>query len=625
VYETAHFQALVRYGEERSGKKYGESQPVTRALRILADHGRGMTFLIADGVVPSNEDRGYVLRRIMRRAVQQGRVLGIAGFLPGLCQVVIDTMGAAYPELRREADTIEKWARAEEESFTRTLEQGEKLLAEIIRKAKEDGTSWVAAEDAFQLHDTYGFPYELTKELLAQEGLSVDDQGFEELMERARRIARAGKREHAGDAGHDRVARFVRGAGFQSRFVGYEATEWETTIGALETVNGRYLAKLPESPFYPEGGGQVSDSGLVETPSGRARVTDVFRVGDDQAVELELIEGELGQGETADARVERDQRLATQRNHTATHLLHAALRARLGTHVRQAGSYVGPDKLRFDFTHGERLSPEELADVQAMVNDWILGSYGVRAVVTTRDEAERLGAMALFGEKYGDVVRMVEVGDGFSRELCGGTHVAVTGEVGLFDVAGETSSASNVRRIEAVTGPVGLDVFRRRSSEVREIANMLRVPEAEVVVAVARLQEQLKEAHKRPRGDDRQLAESLIAAAEEVGGVRVVVQAVDVPDAKALLELSDQVKQKLGDAAVVLGTAVDGRVHLVANFSDSVVGRGVKAGDVVKLAAQITGGGGGGRPTMAQAGGRDPDKLPEALAAAKQSIEQALR
>jgi alanyl-tRNA synthetase len=233
--------------------------------------------------------------------------------------------------------------------------------------------------------------------------------------------------------------------------------------------------------------------------------------------------------------------------------------------------------------------------------------------------------MALFGEKYGDVVRMVEVGDGFSRELCGGTHVAVTGEVGLFDVAGETSSASNVRRIEAVTGPVGLDVFRRRSSEVREIANMLRVPEAEVVVAVARLQEQLKEAHKRPRGDDRQLAESLIAAAEEVGGVRVVVQAVDVPDAKALLELSDQVKQKLGDAAVVLGTAVDGRVHLVANFSDSVVGRGVKAGDVVKLAAQITGGGGGGRPTMAQAGGRDPDKLPEALAAAKQSIEQALR
>jgi alanyl-tRNA synthetase len=625
VFETQHFMPLIRYAEERSGKQYGESQPVTRAMRILADHGRGMTFLIADGVVPSNEDRGYVLRRIMRRAIQQGRVLGVTDFLPGLCQVVIAEMGDAYPELRREADTIKRWAHAEEESFTRTLAQGERLLADIVRRAKEEGTSWVSAEDAFRLHDTFGFPYELTKELLKEEGLEVDDQGFDELMERARQIARGGMREHAGDAGHQKVAEFVRRAPFQSRFVGYETTELETTIGALESVNGRYLAKLPESPFYPEGGGQVSDTGIVETPSGRARVTDVFRVGDDQAVELELIEGELGEGETVAARVEREQRLATQRNHTATHLLHAALRERLGTHVRQAGSYVGPDKLRFDFTHGERLSPEELTDVQRMVNDWILGSYGVRAIVTTRDEAQRLGAMALFGEKYGDVVRMVDIGDGFSRELCGGTHVGVTGEIGVFDVAHETSSASNVRRIEAVTGPVGVDVFRRRTNEVREIASMLRVPEAEVVAAVARLQEQLKEAAKRPRGDDRELAESLVAGAEEIGGVRVVVQAVDVPDPKALLELSDRVKQTLGDAAVVLGTTAEGRVHLVANFSDSAVGRGLKAGDVVKLAAQITGGGGGGRPTMAQAGGRDPEKLPEALAAARQAIEQALR
>jgi alanyl-tRNA synthetase len=327
----------------------------------------------------------------------------------------------------------------------------------------------------------------------------------------------------------------------------------------------------------------------------------------------------------ASAQVARGERLATQRNHTATHLLHAALRDRLGSHVRQAGSYVGPDKLRFDFTHGERLSPDELADVESLVNGWILGSFGVRAVTTTRDEAERLGAMALFGEKYGDVVRMVEVGDGFSRELCGGTHVGATGEIGVFDVAHETSSASNVRRIEAVTGPVGVDVFRRRTSELRELATMLRVPEAEVVAAVGRMQQQLKEAQKRPRTDDRQVAESVLESAEEIGGVRVVAQPVDVEDAKALLELSDQVKQKLGDAAVVLGTAVDGRVHLVANFSDAAVGRGLKAGDVVKIAAQITGGGGGGRPTMAQAGGRDPEKLPEAIAAARAAIEQTLR
>ena len=625
VYETEHFMALVDYGQERSGKRYGDSPAVTRALRILADHGRGMTFLISDGVVPSNEERGYVLRRIMRRAIQQGRVLGMDDFLPGLCRVVVETMGDAYPELRREADTIAKWSHAEEESFGRTLAQGERLLGEVVRRAKEQKTSWVAAEDAFKLHDTYGFPYELTKELLAEEGLSVDDQGFDELMERARQIARGGMREHVGDAGHQTIQEFVRSAGFPSRFVGYETTATDTTLAALSQANGRYLAKLPESPFYPEGGGQVSDSGWVSTESGRARVTDVFRVGDDQAVELELVDGEIGPGQHATAEVARAERLATQRNHTATHLLHAALRERLGTHVRQAGSYVGPDKLRFDFTHGERLSPEELRDVEAAVNEAILAAHGVSAVVTSRDEAERLGAMALFGEKYGDVVRMVDIGDGVSRELCGGTHVRSTGEIGVFDLAAETSSASNVRRIEAVTGPVGVDVFRRRTEELRELARMLRVPEPEIVSAVSKLQEQLKEAQKRPRGDDRRLAESVVGSAEEIAGVRVVAQPVEVPDAQALLELSDQVKQKLGDAAVVLGTAADGRVHLVANFSDSAVGRGLKAGDVVKVAAQVAGGGGGGRPTMAQAGGRDPEKLPEAIAAARQAIEQALR
>jgi alanyl-tRNA synthetase len=353
-------------------------------------------------------------------------------------------------------------------------------------------------------------------------------------------------------------------------------------------------------------------------------VTDVFRVGDDQAVELELEAGELGVGEPATALVARDERFATQRNHTATHLLHAALRARLGPHVRQAGSYVGPDKLRFDFTHGERLTPDELADVERVVNEWIVGGYGVRAVVTTRAEAEALGAMALFGEKYGDVVRMVEVGDGVSRELCGGTHVAATAEIGLFDLAHETSSAANVRRIEAITGAGAVDVFRRRTHELRELSALLRVPEAEIVAATRRLQEQLKDAQKRPRGDDRAVADQLVAAATEIAGIRVLTQPVEATDAKSLLELSDRVKQKLGDSAVVLGAAVDGRVHLVANFSDAAVGRGLKAGDVVKLAAQVVGGGGGGRPTMAQAGGRDPEKLPEAIAAARATIEQAL-
>ena len=291
--------------------------------------------------------------------------------------------------------------------------------------------------------------------------------------------------------------------------------------------------------------------------------------------------------------------------------------------MRQAGSYVGPDKLRFDFTHGERLTPDQVATVEERVNTWILERHPVRAVNTTRTEAEALGAMALFGEKYGDWVRMVEVEE-VSRELCGGTHVASTAEVGVFQITAETSSASNVRRIEAVTGPEALDSLRARRDELRRIAAMLRVPEREVVGAVQKLTDQLKQAAKRPAEADRELADGLVAAAEEIGGVRVVAQVVRTPDAKALLELSDRVKQRLGDSAVVLGTAVDGRVHLVANIAPAAVARGVKAGEVVRAAAQVAGGGGGGRDTMAQAGGRDPEKLPEAIATARIAIQRAL-
>src|SRR5437868_12189757 len=296
-------------------------------------------------------------------------------------------MGDAYPDLKTNADTITRWAASEEESFRRTLDQGERLLAEVVRKAREAGTSWIDAQDAFKLHDTYGFPYELTKELLAEEGLAVDDQGFEELMEQARDIARRGMRR-TGDQGHEQVIEFARAAGFATRFVGYEALESETTVGAVEQVNGKVLAKLPESPFYPEGGGQVSDSGVIETPSAVARVVDVYRLGDDQALALELESGELRPGEPAKAIVDRETRFATMCNHTATHLLHAALRRRLGTHVRQAGSYVGPDKLRFDFTHGERLSADESAAVEQLVNDWIVANRPVFALQTTREQAD---------------------------------------------------------------------------------------------------------------------------------------------------------------------------------------------------------------------------------------------
>jgi alanyl-tRNA synthetase len=625
VFETQHFRPMVELGEQLSGHKYGDDDRITRALRILADHGRGMTFLLSDGVVPSNEERGYVLRRIMRRAIQQGQVLGIdQAFLPQLADAVIEAMGEAYPDLRRNADTIKRWAKSEEESFRHTLEQGERLLADVVKQAREAGTSWIDAADAFKLHDTYGFPYELTKELLAEEGLSVDDQGFEELMEQARDVARRGMRR-TGDQGHEQVIEFAKSAGFATRFVGYEALESETTVGAVEQVNGKLLAKLAESPFYAEGGGQVSDSGVVETPSAVADVVDVYRLGDDQALALEIKSGELQPGEQAKAYVDRDARLATMCNHTATHLLHAALRQRLGTHVRQAGSYVGPDKLRFDFTHGERLSAADAAAVEEMVNSWIVHSHPVFAVQTTRDEAESLGAMALFGEKYGDVVRMVEIEE-VSRELCGGTHVGSTAEIGLFHLTAETSSAANVRRIEAVTGPAGVDLFRRRTDELRELASLLRVPEDQVTVAVRKLQEQVKELRKKPAAAsvDAGEADRLAAAATELGGIKVVTEPANAPDQQALTELSNQVRQKLGDAAVVLGAAGDGRVFLVANFAPAAVERGLKAGEIVKAAAQVAGGGGGGRDNLAQAGGRDPEKLPDALATARVAIERAL-
>src|ERR1700704_3997663 len=437
IFETDQFKPLMELGEELSGRRYGEAFPTDRALRILADHSRGMCFLVADGVVPSNEDRGYILRRVMRRAIQQGRVLGLEpGFLTRYADVVEEVMGRAYPELVEQRDSIRRWLAAEEEGFGRTLEHGTKLLEDLIAQAKQTGAEGIASEDAFRLHDTYGFPIDVTLELVAEHGLGVDEEGFEALMDDQRRRARATARAGLPDeAGRERGREFAGAAGFGAEFTGYATTEQATTVGAVERENGRVLVKLEESPFYPAGGGQVSDAGTLECADGdcRARVADVYRVGDDQAVAVAVEEGDLEPGERVLARVDRVARHATEANHTATHRLHAALRERLGGHVRQAGSYVGPDKLRFDFTHGQALTREELRDVEDRVNEWILANHPVRALTTTLDEARHLGAMALFGEKYGDVVRMVEVGDGtFSRELCGGTHVRATAEVGLF-------------------------------------------------------------------------------------------------------------------------------------------------------------------------------------------------
>jgi alanyl-tRNA synthetase len=627
VYETDHFKPLIEFGERRSGRSYGDDLATTRALRVLADHGRAAAFLIADGVVPSNEDRGYILRRILRRAIHQGRVLGIGpGLLPDLCDVVVESMGDVYGELRDERETIRRWTVAEEEGFGRTLANGQRLLDELLGKARggAPGVAEIDAADAFKLHDTYGFPFELTQELAGEQGVLVDEEEFERLMDAARATARAGARQSGGDEA-DRIAELVRGAGFETNFVGYERTAADTVARAVERVDGKLLVKLEDSPFYPQGGGQVSDSGFVESPTARARVVDVLRVGGDQALTVEPVEGELAAGDAVRAVVERGERLATMRNHTATHLLHAALRERLGPHVRQAGSYVGPDKLRFDFTHGERLSAEDLRCVERRVNGWVGDGLAVRAIETTLDEARALGAMALFGEKYGDWVRMVEVA-GVSRELCGGTHVASTAEIGLFHVTTETSSASNVRRIEAVTGPGATALFEQRTERLRELSALLKAPEQDLARAAQRLVERAKE-KRRTSGDDGSAElETLMAAAEQLEGIAVVAAAsATAGDAKALLALSDRVAQKLGDAVVVLGASIDGRVQLVVQSTPAAVARGVKAGEIVRAAAEVVGGGGGGRDTMAQAGGRHPERLDDALATARQRIAEALR
>ncbi len=625
VFETDGFKPLVELAEELSGRGYADDAKTIRAMRILADHSRGMVNLIADGVVPSNEDRGYVLRRIMRRAILQGRVLGLESpYLGRFAERAIELTGDVAPQLAAERENVLRWVADEERSFGRTLDRGSELLARLIDQAREDRTSWISADDAFQLHDTYGFPYEMTRELLAEDGLSVDDQGFEALMEAQRERARRGAGTVAPDT-HEAVIEFVNAAP-ETRFVGYERLQAETSVAASRTLdeNGAVLVKLEESPFYPEGGGQVSDSGILAWDGGEASVDDVYRVGADQAVRTRGATPEAGT--RVEARVDHRARHATMRNHTATHLLHAALRMRLGTHVRQAGSAVRPDKLRFDFTHGQPLARDELSEVEGAVNEWIKESRAVRALEMSRSEAEALGAMALFGEKYGDWVRVVEV-DEVSRELCGGTHVATTAECGIFAIVSEGSSAANVRRIEALTGPAAIDHFLRLREELGTVGRLLGKPEDPVWAAehaeerLARLERQVAEAGRKAAGEE---ADQLAGGAEEVGGVKLVTARSALGDQRQLMELGAQVRDKLGEAAVVLGGADHGKVALVALLSKGVVERGLSAQALVREAAAVVGGGGGGRDDAAQAGGRDPEKLDDALDVARAAIVAGL-
>lgn len=643
IFETDQFAPLIALGEQLSGKRYESGdEAFDRALRILADHTRGMTFLISDGVVPSNEDRGYVLRRLMRRAVVQGQQIGIEGeFLGRFLDVVVETMGDAYPEIRERREEIRTWVLAEEEGFGRTLQQGLGVLETFLAAGPLSGAQ------AFQLHDTFGFPIDLTLELYEERSQAAGDgadwtapdslrEEFDRLMGAQRERSKAGSRrgDHGGAAAGS-IAALV--ADEPSEFTGYSSLDQHTTVAGILEREGKTYLKLAESPFYPEGGGQVSDSGTItlEDGSEQAAVTAIVRAGDDQAIVVEPVAAvgdgnnvhgvALKAGQRVVARVDRHARHATECNHTATHLLHAALRERLGDHVHQAGSAVRPDKLRFDFSHPTKLTAEDVQWVEDRVNEGILANDRVRALTMPIDEAKALGAMALFGEKYGDVVRMVEIGDGsFSRELCGGTHVRSTAEIGVFKITSEGSSSANVRRIEAITGPVAVELLRRHDRLLEEAAVAAKVHVDQVPERIVKLRDQAKGgggARKLPAVDEQALA----AEATDIAGVPVVISRIEGVDPKDLPAIADRVKGKLaGPGVVVLAAPGDERVALIVAVGPEIVERGVKAGDVIKAAAAVVGGGGGGKPTMAQAGGKQPEHTDDALRAARETIANAL-
>jgi alanyl-tRNA synthetase len=624
LFETDETSYVIAALERLSGRRYADGGDAVRSFRVLCDHGRGMSAIATDGVTPSNEGRGYVLRRVLRRAVLHGTRLGLeTPFLAAVHEAVIESLGSGYPELAQHRDDVRRLLEAEEERFAQTLATGSRLLDDLIARARDEGASALHAGDVFELHDTHGFPVELTAELAREADLGIDLEGFEKHMQQQRERARAASRR--GDRVDDeRVARFARSAA-PSRFVGYDQLAVETAVEAIEPLaEGLALVKLAESPFYAEGGGQVSDAGEIAAHGVRGEIESVFRLDGDQAL-LVRLEGELRPGDRVTARVDAARRRATVANHTGTHLLQRALRNQLGEHVKQAGSAVRPDSLRFDFTHPSAVTAAQLQAVEDEVNRVVLEDHPLSIFETSQDEARRLGATMLFGEKYGDVVRVVDV-TGYSLELCGGTHARSTAAVGPFTIVREASVGQGVRRIEAITGPVALDALRRADHVAKQAAAALRTPPEQLPEAVATLSERVRELEKAARsggGGSSAGADlsSLTAAAVERGRLKVLVaEAPGGALGDALLELADKLRGALGPSAVVLGARDGERVQLVASMTPEAVEDGLDAGAVIKGIAPIVGGGGGGRPSMARAGGKDASKLEEALAAARSML-----
>lgn len=632
-FETDLLFPIIEHAAKVAGVTYGQSPKTDVSLKVIADHGRSMAVMIGDGVLPSNEGRGYVLRRILRRAVRHGRLMGIEKpFLTAIVDIVATIFAEAYPDITEKKDYIKKVIQLEEERFHTTLAQGIELLNKHVEELTRAGKTVLDGSMAFKLYDTFGFPWELTEEILNEHNMTLDKQGFEQAMAEQRDRARAARQDNEENVSIPDLSGLVIDS------LSYNPQAENAKIAVIlkdgkvvqEAFDGDEIAVILDvTPFYAEGGGQIGDTGFITSSLGKFAVNNTKKLPDGTIYHLgQINEGSLKTGEPVQLSVDMLRRRHIARNHTATHLLQAALKQVLGTHVNQAGSSVDNSRLRFDFTHFAQVTPEQLAEVEQIVNDVILGNTPVAIIETTQDVAKEMGAMALFGEKYGERVRVVVV-DGFSKELCGGTHVGSTSEIGLIKIISEAGIGAGMRRIEAVTGYGAHEYLQQQNELIKDAAAALKTRPDEIVTRIDTLNGRVRELEKEVSALNTKLAKNevqeLFANATTINGIQVVIGQVVAADMENLRSTCDMVRDRLQSGVVVLGAVNGDKVNFVAMATADCVQRGIHAGKIIKETAAVAGGGGGGRPDMAQAGGKQPEKLAEALLAAEQIVKSQIK
>ena len=637
IFDVDTLKALRDHICRLADTEYGKDAQADISIRVITDHTRSVTFMISDGIMPSNEGRGYVLRRLLRRACRHGRLLGIEGsFIPELAQTVIEGSKDGYPELEEKKDFILKVIAKEEDQFNKTIDQGLGILAEMTAKMEAEQTTTLSGADAFKLYDTYGFPIDLTKEILEEKGMQVDEEGFHASMEVQRKTARAARGE-TNYMGADVTVYESIDPSITSTFVGYENLAWKSPITVLtsdtEIVEAlsdgqRGTVFAEETPFYATSGGQEADTGIIRTAEGEFKVEDTVKLLGGKIGHVGVvIKGMIKTGDQAELCVDAEKRALSARNHSATHLLQKALRTVLGTHVEQAGSSVNEDRLRFDFSHFSAMTAEELQKVEEIVNEQIVAGLPVKVENMSIEEARKTGAQALFGEKYGDVVRVVNMGD-YSIEFCGGTHVKNTNEIMAFKILSESGVAAGVRRIEALTSKGLIRYYDNLEKKLNEAAKVLKATPDNLAEKIAHLTAENKALHSEVESLKSKLAQDAMGdvmdQVQEIKGVKLLAAEVDGVDMNGLRDLGDQLKEKLGEGVVVLASGNDGKVSLMVTATDAAMKQGAHAGNLVKAIAGLVGGGGGGRPNMAQAGGKNPAGIQEALKKAAEALEGQL-